>query len=114
MTEMTASRITTMTGSLWPDRARGISRRPKPSCEPTSTSRFLAPAARGHLATPAEAVIRSRLMEPGEMASPQRPVFSLAVIDPKWVCAYVAEADLGKLRMGLPASIVIGSFPDQS
>ena len=48
------------------------------------------------------------------MASPQRPVFSLAVIDPKWVCAYVAEADLGKLRMGLPASIVIGSFPDQS
>jgi HlyD family secretion protein len=52
-------------------------------------------------------------MEPGEMASPQRPVFSLAVIDPKWVRAYVAEADLGKLRMGMPASIVIDSFPDQ-
>jgi HlyD family secretion protein len=65
------------------------------------------------LATPAEAVVRSRLMEPGEMASPQRPVFSLAVIDPKWVRAYVAEADLGKLRMGMPASIVIDSFPDQ-
>jgi HlyD family secretion protein len=65
------------------------------------------------LATPAEAVVRSRLMEPGEMASPQRPVFSLAVIDPKWVRAYVAEADLGKLRMGMPASIVIDSFPDR-
>jgi HlyD family secretion protein len=65
------------------------------------------------LAAPAEAVVRSRLMEPGEMASPQRPVFSLAVIDPKWVRAYVAEADLGKLRMGMPASIVIDSFPDQ-
>ena len=65
------------------------------------------------LAAPAEAVVRSRLMEPGEMASPQRPVFSLAVIDPKWVRAYVAEGDLGKLRMGMPASIVIDSFPDQ-
>ena len=47
------------------------------------------------------------------MASPQQPVFSLAVIDPKWVRAYVAEADLGKLRMGMPASIAIDSFPDQ-
>lgn len=65
------------------------------------------------LVAPAEAVVRTRLMEPGEMASPQKPVFSLAVIDPKWVRAYVAEADLGKLRMGMPASIVIDSFPDQ-
>jgi membrane fusion protein PltH len=65
------------------------------------------------LAAPAEAVVRSRLMEPGEIASPQRPVFSLAVIDPKWVRAYVAETDLGKLRMGMAASIAIDSFPDQ-
>ena len=47
------------------------------------------------------------------MASPQKPVFSLAVINPKWVRAYVAEADLGKLRMGMPASIAIDSFPGQ-
>src|SRR5271168_2327410 len=30
------------------------------------------------LLAPAEAVVRTRLMEPGEMASPQKPVFSLA------------------------------------
>jgi len=65
------------------------------------------------LAAPAEAVVRTRLMEPGEMASPQKPVLSLAVIDPKWVRAYVAEGDLGKLRMGMPASIAVDSFPDQ-
>ncbi len=65
------------------------------------------------LVAPSEAVVRTRLMEPGEMASPQKPVFSLAVINPKWVRAYVAEADLGKLRMGIPASIAIDSFPDQ-
>jgi HlyD family secretion protein len=65
------------------------------------------------LIAPSEAVVRTRLLEPGEMASPQKPVFSLAVINPKWVRAYVAEADLGKLRMGMPASIAIDSFPDQ-
>ena len=52
------------------------------------------------LLAPVDAVVRTRLMEPGEMASPQKPVFSLAVTDPKWVRAYVAEPDLGKLRHG--------------
>jgi HlyD family secretion protein len=52
-------------------------------------------------------------MEPGEKASPQRPVFSLAITDPKWVRAYVAEPDLGKLRIGMTASVVVDSFPDR-
>jgi HlyD family secretion protein len=47
------------------------------------------------LVAPDDAVVRSRLLEPGEMASPQRPVLNLAIIDPKWVRAYVAEPDLG-------------------
>src|SRR5277367_1206039 len=65
------------------------------------------------LLAPVDAVVRTRLMEPGEMASPQKPVFSLAVTDPKWVRAYVAESDLGKLRTGMRASITIDSFPDR-
>jgi HlyD family secretion protein len=65
------------------------------------------------LKAPVDAVVRSRLMEPGEMASPQKPVFTLAVIDPKWVRAYVAEADLGKIRPGETASVTVDSFPDR-
>ncbi len=65
------------------------------------------------LTAPSDAVVRSRLMEPGEMASPQKPVFTLAVIDPKWVRAYVAEADLGKIHPGETASITVDSFPDR-
>lgn len=65
------------------------------------------------LIAPVDAVVRTRLMEPGEMASPQKPVFSLAVTDPKWVRAYVAEPDLGKLRSGMTASVAIDSFPDR-
>ena len=64
-----------------------------------------------NLIAPVDAVVRSRLMEPGEMASPQKPVFSLAITDPKWVRAYVSETDLGQIRSGEVASIGIDSFP---
>jgi HlyD family secretion protein len=50
-------------------------------------------------------------MEPGEMASPQRPVFSLAIIDPKWVRTYVSEANLGNARTGTHVSVTVDSFP---
>ena len=62
------------------------------------------------LIAPVDAVIRTRVMEPGEMASPQRPVFSLAITDPKWVRAFISEPDLGKIKPGMPASIVVDSF----
>ena len=63
------------------------------------------------LRAPVDGIVRSRLMEPGEMASPQRPVLSLAVIDPKWVRTYVSEPDLGKIRTGMPSSVAVDSFP---
>jgi len=66
------------------------------------------------LVAPADAVVRSRLMEPGEITTPQRPVFSLAIVDPKWVRAYVAEADLGKLHPGMRARVSADSFPGQA
>jgi HlyD family secretion protein len=65
------------------------------------------------LIAPIDAVVRTRLMEPGEMASPQKSVFLLAITDPKWVRAYVAEPDLGKLHTGMTASVVVDSFPDR-
>lgn len=66
------------------------------------------------LKAPVDAIVRSRLMEPGDMASPQRPVFSLAVMDPKWVRAYVSEPDLGRVHPGMTASVTVDGFPKQS
>jgi HlyD family secretion protein len=63
------------------------------------------------LKAPIESIVRSRLLEAGEMSSPQRPVFSLAPVEKKWVRAYVSEPDLGKIREGLPAEIDVDSFP---
>src|SRR5260370_16062443 len=63
------------------------------------------------LIAPSYSVVRTRLMEPGEMASPQKPVFSLAITDPKWIRAYVSEPDLGKVHPGMTASVMVDSFP---
>lgn len=63
------------------------------------------------LLAPIDAVVRSRLLEPGELASPQRPVFSLAIANPKWVKAYVSESDLGRINTGMPANVTIDSAP---
>jgi HlyD family secretion protein len=63
------------------------------------------------LVAPADAVIRTRLLEPGEMSAPTRPVFSLAIIDPKWVRAYVPETDLAKIHPGMTASVIVDTFP---
>lgn len=65
------------------------------------------------LVAPVDAVVRTRIMEPGEMASPQSPVFSLAVTDPKWVRAYVSEPDLGKIHPGMAATVSVDSFPQR-
>ena len=66
------------------------------------------------LVSPCDAVVRSRLLEPGEMITPQRPVFNLAITDPKWVRAYVSDPDLGKIYPGMKASISVDSFPGRA
>lgn len=65
------------------------------------------------LTSPVDAVVRSRIMEPGEIAFPQKPVVSLAITDVKWVRAYVSEPDLGKVKPGMAAQVAVDSFPDR-
>jgi HlyD family secretion protein len=66
------------------------------------------------LVSPCDAVVRSRLLEPGEMATPQRPVFNLGIVDPKWVRAYVSESELGKIHAGMSASVTTDSYPNRA
>jgi HlyD family secretion protein len=66
------------------------------------------------LTSPATGVIQNRILEPGEMASPSRPVVTLALTDPKWVRAYVPEPYLGRINLGMKAKILSDSFPDQT
>lgn len=63
------------------------------------------------LYSPSRGVIQERLLEPGDMASPQRPVFTIALTDPVWVRAYIPEPDLGKISLGMKAEIETDSYP---
>ena len=63
------------------------------------------------LYAPADGIIQNRILEPGDMASPQSPVYTLALSNPVWVRAYVPEPDLGKISEGLAAKVTTDSFP---
>ncbi|MBE2276403.1 MAG: efflux RND transporter periplasmic adaptor subunit [Rhodobacteraceae bacterium] len=67
----------------------------------------------GQLRAPDDGVIRSRLREPGDMVTSASPVFSLALIRPKWVRIYVSEPDLGRVQPGMAARVETDSFPGQ-
>jgi len=97
-----------------------------PRAEEIGESRAQAEAARaqadllGHyledcrLLAPVTAVVRSRLLEPGDMADPMHPALALAVLSPKWVRAYVSEPDLGQIKLGAAARVTTDSQPNQA
>ncbi len=66
------------------------------------------------LYAPSDGIIQNRILEPGDMASPQKAVFTLALTDPVWVRAYVSETNLGKLFPGMVVRVVTDSFPDKT
>lgn len=66
------------------------------------------------LYAPDNGIIQDRILEPGDMASPQRPVYTLALADPVWVRAYVQGPDLGKIEPGMRADVSTDSFPGKS
>ena len=63
------------------------------------------------LYAPSNGVIRDRILEPGDMANPSRPVYTLARDNPVWVRAYVSETDLGRVKPGQAATIHTDSYP---
>ncbi len=65
------------------------------------------------LISPTDGVIRSRLLEIGDMASPSAPIFKISLNDKKWIRAYVNETDLGKVFEGQSAKIFIDSYPNE-
>jgi len=70
--------------------------------------------ANARLYAPDNGVIQQRILEPGDMASPQRPVYTLALTDPLWVRTYVQETELGKIRPGMRADVRTDSAPGKS
>lgn len=67
----------------------------------------------GSLYAPAEGVIENRILEPGDMASPQKAVFTLALTELVWVRAYLPESGLGRVHIGGGAEVSTDSHPEK-
>jgi HlyD family secretion protein len=63
------------------------------------------------LYAPANGIVQSRILEPGDMASPEQPVFTLAKHQPLWARVYAGETELGRVKPGMPAWVESDSFP---
>jgi HlyD family secretion protein len=57
----------------------------------------------GHLYAPSDGIIQDRILEPGDMANSQSPIYTLALVNPVWARVYVSEQDLGKIHQGMRA-----------
>ncbi len=63
------------------------------------------------LYAPSDGVVEDRILEPGDMASPTTPVYTIALPSPLWVRGYVPESDLGRIRLGMTAAVSTDSHP---
>jgi HlyD family secretion protein len=69
--------------------------------------------AEGELRAPDAGVIENRVLEPGDMASPQKTALTLALTDPVWARVFLPEAALGRVPAGARATIATDSHPDR-
>jgi HlyD family secretion protein len=65
------------------------------------------------LMAPSDGVVISRVREPGAIVSPNDVVYVLSLTNSVWVRAYVAEPQLGRLRLGMEAFVITDTAPDQ-
>ena len=63
------------------------------------------------LYAPSDGAVENRILQPGDMASPSTPVFTIALQSPLWVRTYVPEREVGRVRLGLTATISTDSYP---
>ncbi len=67
----------------------------------------------GQLHAPSDGIVENRILEPGDMASPSKPVFTLALADPVWVRVWLPETALGRVPVRARATVSTDSHPDK-
>jgi len=65
------------------------------------------------LTAPADGVILTRAQEAGAILQAGTPVFTLSLLNPVWVRAYIHEPDLGRIHPGMQAEIRSDSSADK-
>jgi HlyD family secretion protein len=69
--------------------------------------------AEGEVAAPANSVVEVVSVRPGDLLTPNQPVARLLERDQIWVRIYVPEPQLGLVKVGQRAKIVVDTFPKE-
>jgi HlyD family secretion protein len=63
------------------------------------------------LTAPMAGVVLSENIEPGEYVAAGTPVVTLGRLDPVWLRAYIAETDLGRVKLGQSVRVTTDTYP---
>lgn len=65
------------------------------------------------LLSPIDGIVLKRAIDPGEVALPSTPLFTLAQLDDLTITVYVPEDRYGEIMLGQSAQVEVDSFPDE-
>ncbi|MGP1373870.1 MAG: HlyD family secretion protein [Almyronema sp.] len=63
--------------------------------------------------SPIDGVVVSRMVEPGEVLAAGTPVLTVINLSNVYLRGYIAEGEVGRVRVGQPAQVYLDSAPDQ-
>ncbi len=63
------------------------------------------------VASPLRGVVLSKNVEPGDYVAAGTPIVTVGDVDNVWLRGYVEETDLGRVKVGLPATVTTDTFP---
>ena len=65
------------------------------------------------VASPIDGVVLSKNIESGEYVSSGTPVVTVGVLDEVWLKAYIAEGDLGRVKLGQKVAVTTDTYPNK-
>lgn len=65
------------------------------------------------IVAPSASTVIARMAEPGELVAAGRPVATLIDLGSLYVRVYVPEREVGRLRLGSPATVTVDAYPRQ-
>lgn len=63
------------------------------------------------ITAPVDGVVLSKNIEAGEYVSPGTPVVTIGDLNQVWLKAYIAETDLGKVKLGQDVAVTTDTYP---
>lgn len=66
------------------------------------------------LTAPAAGMVMAKHIEPGEQVAPGTPVITIGELENVWVRAYIAETDLGKVKLGQATRVRTDTWPGKT